>query len=141
MENNNTIKEFFEFINKECLFYCITIHDNGHVDVKWENIEPHDYVVSPEVANRINLRVQKTRQQKRIPYFLDCFQYYQKTTHWKGLQMDYCSHYEIHQNKETNNIDDWFDAVFYFSNKEKLTIHHINTKSFLVLQDFFHGFM
>lgn len=136
MENNNTIKEFFEFINQECLFYSINIYQDGTVQVKWENIKPDDYTIVPEIHNRINLRLQKTRHQKTFHHFLDCFQYFEGMTYWRGFRMGHCTHYEMMTSER-----DWFDVVFYFENNQQIIIHHINTNVFLILQDFFSGFM
>lgn len=130
--NNNSIKEFFEFINEECISYSISITEEGCVDVKWENMKIDDYLTPPaSVINKINLRVQKT---KNKIYFLDCFQYSQKTMNWKGFRMSSCTSYEIQTN------DNWFDATFHFG-ENKLNIYKINTEVFLIIQDFFSGFM
>lgn len=136
MENNNhphPLHDYFEFINKECLFYIITLDQEGHINIKLENMTSQDYV--SDVANKIVLRLSKSKQTQS--YFLDCFQYYDNKTHWKGFRMTSCSCYEVHP------VDmEWFNAVFYFNKKEEqLTIHHINPNMFLLLQDFFSGFM
>ncbi len=136
MEYNNTIKEFFGFINQECLFYIIDVYKDGKVKVKWENMKPDDYIIVPEISNRINLRLQKTRHQKTYKHFLDCFQHFEDTTYWKGFPMGNCTYYEMMLSGK-----DWFDVVFYFENNQQITIHHINTEVFLILQDFFSGFM
>ena len=136
MDNNNTIHEFFEFINQECLFYSINVFKDDNIQVKWDDMKPDDYTIVPEITNRINLRIQKTRHQKTSYHFLDFFQYFEEKTHWKGFRMGYCTHYEMMASEK-----DWFDVVFYFENNQKITIHHINTKVFLILQDFFSGFM
>ena len=137
MENNNTVTEFFEFINQECIFYSITVQQDGGIHVKWENMTHDDYTITPDMTNKIIIRVHKSKQKPY--YFLDFFQYFEKRTYWKGFVMNYCFHYEIHQTE----TPEWFDADFYFNKNEKqqLTIHHINTKVFLILQDFFSGFM
>lgn len=134
MENNNNINEFFDFINKECLFYSISITHEGEVNVKWENMRPDDYIVVPSIINKINLRVQKTKDK---PYFLDFFQYSQNRIEWKGFRMLSCSSYEL----QTYQEEGWFDAVFHFGENRQLYIRRINTQVFLILQDFFSGFI
>jgi hypothetical protein len=134
MENNNTMNEFFEFINHECIFYSINVNNEGKVQVKWKNMQPEDYNIVPEINNRINLRVHKSKQ--KACFFLDFFQYFEGRTYWRGFRMGHCTHYEMLASER-----DWFDVVFYFENNQQITIHHINTKVFLILQDFFSGFM
>lgn len=136
MENNNTMNDFFEFINQECIFYIITIQQDGSIHVKLENMRYDDYKITSDTTNKIIIRVHKSKHKPY--YFLDFFQYFKKTTHWKGFLMNSCCCYEICE-AET---PDWFDADFYFNKKEeKLTIKHINTDVFLGLQDFLSGFM
>jgi len=136
MESNNILKELFKFINQECLFYIITLDNEDQIHIKWKTMTSDDYnTQSPSLKNKIVIRLQKSKETPL--YFLDVFQYHDNKTHWKGFRMEQCAHYEIHPTDK-----DWFDAVFYFDKKEeKLTIHHINTKIFLILQDFFSGFM
>lgn len=136
--NNDTIKEFFDFINEECLFYSINVNKDGKVQIKWENMMPDDYIMPAENINRINLRIHKTRHQKTYHYFLDCFQHFQETSFWKGFRMGCCTHYEMILLTDER---DWFDVVFYFENNHQITVRHINTQIFLILQEFFSGFM
>ena len=134
---NNTLTDFFEFINKECLFYTIEIKEDVTVHTKWENLQPDDYTISGSTQNKIILRLHKTKQ-KVQPYFLDCFQHVANQTHWKGFCMGLCIKYEIQEHQMDK---DEFDAIFSFSNNQQLHVYHINTKVFLILQDFFSGLM
>lgn len=141
--HNNTLHDIFDFINKECLFYSISVKQDHTVQYKWENMVLDDYTMTtPEHINRINLRVHKTRHQKAsFHYFLDFFQQYcEETTSWKGFRMGWCTHYEM-MSPQTDGNNGWFDVIFYFDNNHQITVRHINTPIFLVLQDFFNGFM
>lgn len=130
----DALREFFELINQDFLFYSITIHPDGKTDMKWEGLTPQDYTTPPGGANRIILRIHKTNSTQRH-YFLDVFQYFQHTE-WKGFPMSRFSRYEIILTE-----GGWFDAVFSFETGETITFRHINTQVFLILQDFFTGFM
>ena len=132
-----SLGEFFTILNLDCIFYSLTILPDSHVDIKWDRLAPQDYETPPTGTNRINLRIHKTTDQKSRQYFLDAYQHF-GALEWRGFRFGRCTHYEV----KTSCVDEpWFDAIFYFDNGEQLIIRHINNHVFLVLQDFFTGFL
>lgn len=129
-------KELFDFINKECLLYSINIREDGKVSVKWEKLEPTDYVLSFPVVNKINLRIQRTRDKV---YFIDFFQHRreEQEVSWVGFHMSSCSHYRVVADAQTS----LFDVVFYFDNDQNIKVRSVNTETVFVLQNFFTGFL
>lgn len=136
MTNVNINNDFFDFINHESLFYNINLYHDDNMEVKWKKLSPGDYIMTPDIRNKIILRVHKTKNNK---YFLDSFQNSTGTgILWRGFSMGKITHYEIEHIMENNCL---FDIVFYFDNDEKLIIHHITQETIFLLQDFFYGFI
>lgn len=129
------IKEFFGYINEECLnFHIIMPSDDDNIYVEWKNIGEASYTTP--ICDRINLCIHRTKN--KTHNFLDCFQYTAgSSVRWVGFPFVSCTHYEAKTSQtDTNKLD----VTFHFGNEHQLFFRNITTKTMFLLLDFFLDF-
>lgn len=130
MRAHEELKDFFTFVNHDCISYHMERKTDGSITIKWKNIDMNDYQLNNEnTIQRINIRLQKMKTEG---FLLDCFQWNCGKISWEAFPIKACVGYKIVQSES----DNYYDVAFRFDSRE-LYFQCLSMEMVFLLQQLF----